>query len=167
MNDQEVSRLKNRIRRLRLAQADMEQTAAAAAFLAVNPGQGALDRALETAVVICYSRPFAASNRVGALSRDEWAPTNVELRKLHYTLFDLRDSVYAHNDKTLERGVQELAHLFGPAYDDHYAEAFQPAPPSLWPQVEELAREMQERAEAEAAACEELLRGAGPRPQDT
>jgi hypothetical protein len=61
--------LRDEILRFRLAQADMEQAAAAAAFLVGRRGgearAGALDRAVETGLVVCYARPFGASNRVG------------------------------------------------------------------------------------------------------
>lgn len=57
--------LKNEIRRCQLARGDMLQVMAAAVALDSERKNGYLCRALETAIVVCYARPFSPRNAVG------------------------------------------------------------------------------------------------------
>lgn len=100
MHESERNRLRNEIRRLALAEADMRQMAAAAKALQTAEG-GDLSRALETAIVVCYARPFT-SNEIGPLER-EWVPTEPELRALHEQLITLRHKAYAHTDRDFRK----------------------------------------------------------------
>jgi hypothetical protein len=67
VHESEKHRLVNEIRRYRLAQADMRQVIAAVDALADEHHNGYLCRALETAIVVCYARAFAAGNEIGTL----------------------------------------------------------------------------------------------------
>jgi hypothetical protein len=106
----ERNRLLNETRRFLLAASDMRQAAAAADHLATEHRNGDLCWALETAIVICYSRPFARGNKTGTLGA-EWAPPAPELVPLHDLLLDARDKVYAHNDRTGARGIRDVREL--------------------------------------------------------
>ena len=96
-------RLMREIERFRLAQSDMRQVIAAAQALHQERHNGDLCRALETAIVVCYARPFGKRNKVGAL-HENWEPLK-EFPKLHTELLNLRDKVYAHTDETEARQV--------------------------------------------------------------
>ena len=78
MHENERNRLLNELRRFLLAASDMRQAAAAAEHLSTERLNGDLCRALETAIVICYSRPFARGNKAGTLGA-EWVPPAPEL----------------------------------------------------------------------------------------
>jgi hypothetical protein len=54
-------------------------------------------RALETAISVCYARPWIASNQSGKL-KDRWLPSVGADRNLHDMLLELRRSAYAHSD---------------------------------------------------------------------
>lgn len=110
MHESERNRLRNEILRFQLAASDMRQAAAAAEHLAGEHLNGDLCRALETAIVICYARPFAGGNKAGALG-EEWAPTPPELVPFHDLLLAARDSVYAHNDRTAARTIRDVSEL--------------------------------------------------------
>lgn len=143
--------LRKEIRRFRLAQADMEQAAAAAGFLhSRGGGTGSLYRAVETGLVVCYARPFGATNRVGEINKDEWAPDDPELQMVHYRLLERRDQVYAHNDETDARGVEDLGPLFGSDFEGVYVEAYRPIDRERLPQIRELAGQQERRFRAEA-----------------
>lgn len=83
-----------------LAFSDMRQAEAAARALSELPDAedgGALARALETAIAVCYYRPFDAKNKTGFL-RKNWRPEREEGREVHRQLRKLRMQVYAHTD---------------------------------------------------------------------
>jgi hypothetical protein len=82
--------------RLTLAVSDMLQAAAAARLLSqrVDPHDR---RALETAISVCYARPWLESNRSGRL-KDKWLPAVGADRDLHKRLLELRHRTYAHSD---------------------------------------------------------------------
>lgn len=88
----------------------MRQAAAAAEHLSAEHLNGDLCRALETAIVVCYTRPFASGNKAGTLG-SEWAPPAPELVPLHDLLLDARNKVYAHNDRTGARGIRDVREL--------------------------------------------------------
>jgi hypothetical protein len=69
--------------------------------------------ALETAIVVCYARPFTLGQGVGRLG-EEWAPKEASERAVHDELLNLRDQAYAHTDERSGRDVVERADL----YDD-------------------------------------------------
>jgi hypothetical protein len=84
--------------RLALAVSDMRQAAAAARLLNQQEDFHAR-RALETAISVCYARPWIDSNRGGKL-KAKWRPTAGPDRDLHNRLLDFRHKTYAHTDPT-------------------------------------------------------------------
>jgi hypothetical protein len=107
----ERDRLLRDITRFRLARGDMRQVVAAAKALHDERHNGDLCRALETAIVVCYARPFGRRNKVGAL-HENWGPLK-QFPKIHAQLLSLRDKVYAHTDETEARQVVDVGALLG------------------------------------------------------
>jgi hypothetical protein len=66
--------------------------------------------ALETAIVVCYARPFTEGEGVGRLG-EEWAPEEDHDRAVHDELLYLRDKGGAHTDKESGRDVIERFEL--------------------------------------------------------
>ncbi len=93
--------------RLALAINDMRQAAAAARLLN-QQADGHARRALETAISVCYARPWLPSNLGGKL-RDKWRPADAPDRDLHKRLLNLRHKTYAHTDPA--GGRKGLAHI--------------------------------------------------------
>lgn len=92
----------NREKILLVAATDMEQVIAASqALIADSGGDHQFRRALETAMVICYARPFAEARGFGQLKgKGQDAPPE-ELhgfRETHDRVIRLRNKVYAHTD---------------------------------------------------------------------
>jgi hypothetical protein len=103
----EVNRLIKEIRAVALAASDMRQAAAAAEALANEHQNVHVMRALETAVVVCYWRPFASGNAV-RLDPAEWTPRDAQEVAAHETLKALRDKVYAHTDSVIKIGGEKV-----------------------------------------------------------
>jgi hypothetical protein len=81
---------------LTLASGDMRQAAAAARILDQQTDFHAR-RALETAIAVCYARPWIDSNKSGKL-KHKWRPAAGPDRDLHNRLLKLRRQTYAHTD---------------------------------------------------------------------
>jgi len=143
MDERERNRLLREVRRFRFAQADMRQAAAAAEALQREQGDGDLCRALETAIVVIYARPFTPPNKVGPLG-PEWAPTEPLLHNLHRELMEKRDQVYAHSDETALRDVVDNGATLG---KDHpvYSEQWYRVSRSMLPIFIRMAREQEGR----------------------
>jgi hypothetical protein len=91
-----------RVALLALAAQDMRQAASAAKLLIDLPeldDRGAAARALETAIAVCYARPFLSRNRMGVPPR-RLRPTDALGRKIHAELIKRRNQTYAHIDPT-------------------------------------------------------------------
>lgn len=131
------------ITRFRFAQSDMQQVVAAAEALVDEhaDGYGHLGRALETALVVCYARPFSKDNAVGSLGH-KWPPLK-RFRDLHRELLGLRNRVYAHTDRTVAREVVEVSQLLGRPFSGSWTEAWHPIDPSVLPTIITLATELQ------------------------
>lgn len=112
MHESERNLRTKEIRRLVFAQSDMAQAAVAAEYLLQEHVNGDLCRALETAIVVCYARPFAGGNNAGILGED-WYPIDPAHRAMHDKLRDLRDQVFAHNDITDKRGIVDAGAMLG------------------------------------------------------
>jgi hypothetical protein len=120
MTPEEKAQLIDEIRRSRLAQNDLRQVIAAATALKDEHLNGDLCRALETAIVICYARPFTKSNVIGPIKESLVPP---DLRALHNDLIRARNKVYAHTDLTDARDVVDvgaLLELDAPAYAEQW-----------------------------------------------
>jgi len=117
--------LEQRERRIQLlvtAALDMDETIAACkAREHQEPSSSDLDRALETAIVVSYARPFTSSNRVGSLGR-KWRPAaGTPEREVHDWLLAERKRRYAHTDVdsgrlvlhkgTIETGFEGLVEM--------------------------------------------------------
>ena len=75
-------------------------------------------RALETALVVCYSRAFTSSSIV-TLDRHDYEPSDQRLASLHHRILALRDSTFAHSDKDVDRQISigrsaGVAETYGP-----------------------------------------------------
>jgi hypothetical protein len=81
MNESESNRFINEIRRLRLAESDIAQVAAAAVTLAHDRLNGDVCRALETAIVVFYARPYNSRNK--ARSETRGLPEDEDARRVH------------------------------------------------------------------------------------
>ncbi len=92
-----------------LAVSDLYQ-AAAAAHLLVQQIDPHARRALETAISVCYARPWSEMNRSGTLGK-KWLPAAGADRDLHYRLIELRKKTYAHTDPV--GGRKGVAHYMG------------------------------------------------------
>jgi Recombinase len=103
----EINRPIKEIRAVALAASDMRQAAAAAEALANEHQNVHVMRALETAVVVCYWRPFASGNAV-RLDPAEWTPRDAQEVAAHETLKALRDKVYAHTDSVIKIGGEKV-----------------------------------------------------------
>ena len=93
---------RNRLRKLKevliLAGKDMDQAHAAATALRVDLSDDeSFRRALETAMAVCYMRPFTRSSLMTL--PNEYVPTTWPDADLHAGLKNLRNEVYAHTDK--------------------------------------------------------------------
>jgi hypothetical protein len=65
-------------------------------------------RALETAIAVCYWRPFTPSSSTGFLSAvRDGPPLSSEFNQLHHQLKTMRDRAYAHTDKRSGRDAGE------------------------------------------------------------
>jgi hypothetical protein len=110
------------LRRLWLAESDMRQAVMAAEAWAGEVGD--LARVLETALAVCYWRPFG-KNGIGRLSKT-WAPTDPAHREIHELLRLLRNEVYAHSDWSSARGIEDLGALYGRELAGRYVEGWRP-----------------------------------------
>ncbi|MGB2875792.1 MAG: hypothetical protein WBB76_10005 [Gaiellaceae bacterium] len=92
--------IRKQIVKLILAGSDMDQAAAAARELIKLNDQGVeevpLRRALETALVVCYMRPFTASSSMAVSSK--YIPKDPPDSELHTWLWERRHKAYAHTD---------------------------------------------------------------------
>jgi hypothetical protein len=91
----------------------MEETAAAAGWLASHVVVRDVGRVFETGIVVTYARPFSDQG-IGPLDRNKYAPASNDARRLHFNLIDLRNRLYAHTDETNYRWIQEgVTDVFG------------------------------------------------------
>jgi hypothetical protein len=160
MHESERNRLRNELARLRYAEADMSQAAAAARALeAETEGNGPLRRALETAIFVCYARPFKP-NGVGQLG-PEWRPRSAGNAIIHDALVAARDKVYAHTDKTEFRQLVEAPDGYEPG---SYIEQWLPVDVVVLAVIIRVASEQQARMRAEIERVQSELQGHGTSP---
>jgi hypothetical protein len=174
MSATEINRLMNEIRALVLAASDMRQAAAAAEALANEHQNVHLMRALETAVVVCYWRPFASANQV-KLNAEERVPADEGVRLAHELLKNLRDKVFAHTDRVIEingrtlrpRDVERSEDLLGPVPEIDYSdpasppvftESWHPLDRKALPTIVSLARAQEAQFRAKQLELEAELR---------
>lgn len=156
VHDTEVNRLRNEIRRLLLAQNDMQLVAEGAEALADE----APNRLLEAGLVVVYCRAFSGSPREGVEPKtvvDSLAPES----PLQAELFEARNKLYAHTDDDYA-GRREAVDPFG---EHSYAEEYRLLNLELLPPIRELALATAERFKEEREAREQRLRDAGVPPE--
>jgi hypothetical protein len=101
--------IKKNLRRLILSSIDMEQAIEFSKYLlqngpwsVTNKDARTLSRALQTAMIVAYVRPFSGnhgkSHTQGSLNLDLANRFNQEERTLHQRMIDLRHKVFAHTD---------------------------------------------------------------------
>lgn len=153
----ERNRMRKRQKQLLLAASDMEQAMAAARLLAdlEDDGTGAMPRALETAIGVCYMRPFKRAPM--ALPR-EYVPTASPYAERHATLEKLRDEVYAHTDKTSGRETSPMAlEVDGEIVTVRWQEQWLPLPREILPAIIEHMTECRDFFRMEAARIQVAL----------
>lgn len=112
----------DQLRRLRLAAADMKLVASVAWWIMdpnwyVRPWE----RALETAVVVIYARPYLDSSKGGVGQR--WRPADPDDRELHDRIIDeLRHPYHAHTDRGANRTLVDLSWVVGPDEPPYFEE---------------------------------------------
>jgi hypothetical protein len=109
--------LRRELVRLAFAAADFRAalwiTRNALADPAETPTGSDIHFALWNAAVICYARPFSATNRIGRLSRDyEHGFPEERLKGMHETLLRERKRSVAHTD---EVQIANVAYVFPPS----------------------------------------------------
>jgi hypothetical protein len=143
-----------------LAAADVEQAAAAALALDSETDNVPLIRALETAVAVCYARPFTSGDLVGRLDPVKWKP-DLGIDWLHFALIDLRMRVYAHTDVDSGREIGpqlEVETQLGDR-DARWMEEYWAFPRTWIPHVIELCDEQGERFRVSAAELDARISG--------
>jgi hypothetical protein len=149
-----LERLLREIRPLRFAVSDMRQTIAAAQTLAAERENGDLRHALETAIAVCYARPWCHRGGLGALAA-RWLPSPGASRVIHDALLRFRHQVYAHSDGVGSdgRGIIDVWQFLGfvriPALGEftHFTEQWYPIPREWLLLIIELATTQQRRFE--------------------
>jgi hypothetical protein len=160
VHESERNRLESEGRRLRLAESDMQQAAAAAEAIQREPEGTPLRRALETALLVCYARPFT-SNKIGALG-EEWAPTDPEGRALHHEALRLRHKAYAHSDPDSGvRDVEDRGYIFTPPRPVSFTETHRPTDVEKLPAIIGMIYRQEGRFYRARAECEAQLGESG------
>ena len=156
VHESERNRLETAQRALLLAVSDMEQAAAAARALR-DEDDGTLARALETAMAICYMRPFTRSD---LQVPDEYVPTSGNDGDAHSHLKMLRDKVYAHTDKTSGRKIESFTiEIEGEIAQLSWREGWLPFPRANLPFVIDLCERQAQRMRIDAATLQLALSG--------
>jgi hypothetical protein len=164
LHQSEHNRLRNEIRRLRLAASDMEQIAdAAQTLLKIHLSAGA-ERVMQTGLVVTYVRAFKSPSGIGILKESEWAPSEPRDRALHDRLVNLRDKLFAHTDKTGLRDVVDTSALLGLEGGPTYAETWVPFSTEGIAQIGQVAEAQRDRFTAAADEREFLLGRDRPDP---
>jgi hypothetical protein len=160
MHESERNRLTNQQTALLLAASDMDQATAAAHALVDEP-DGVLARALETAIAVCYMRPFTGGPP-GRLP-DAYLPTGSPDGRYHSELKVLRDKVYAHTDKTSGRKTSlSAAAREGDVVSVRWREDWLPLDREALPSLIDFFERLRDTYRSEAASIHVQLHGVGP-----
>jgi hypothetical protein len=127
-------------KRLVLAAQDMKDASEAAEALIERVGPA---RALETAIVVSYARPWTRSTikRLG----DHWLPTDAGDLDLHGKLLHLRKKLYAHTDDDLgARGMRDVSDVSG-VTEPQFAPSWRPLDRAVVPNIIALTNRQRER----------------------
>jgi hypothetical protein len=154
MHVSERNRLKKVQLALLLAWSDMNQAAAAARALE-HETDGTLARALETAMAVCYMRPYTKADL--ALP-NKYVPTDVDAKVIHDDLKTLRDKEYAHTDKESGRRIREFKiNITGGIAEVTWGEGWLAYPRSNLPHVISHCEKQAEEFQSDAMTIHVLL----------
>jgi hypothetical protein len=148
-----LQHLEEQVQILILAANDMDEVIAACDALEQEEPTH-LGGALETAIAVCYARPFSSSNAVGHLGRGYWPRVGSDKRELHDWLVEQRRRRYAHSDLgrvVLHQGDPETTGL------DGFIEMSAPYPKERLPAIRALASDLRERLLREATAVQRRI----------
>ena len=111
-DDLQRQRLEAERYRLIIAASDMRQVAEAAVYLDENKLLSKMSedtyRVMLTGIVVTYARPYLASNTLGPVDGKLGKPADHALRALHKNLLERCDDLFAHNDLTDNRLVEDV-----------------------------------------------------------
>lgn len=156
MHESERNRIEKEQRALLLAVSDMQQAAAAARALQEEE-DGTLARALETAMAVCYMRPFTTSD---LQVPDEYIPTGGIDGEAHDHLKVLRDKVHAHTDKSSGRKIESFTiEVEGEIAQLSWREGWLPFPRENLAFVIELCERQAQKMRIDAAMLQLVLDG--------
>lgn len=96
------------VHRLELAAMDMRDVTHASEWFAARTIPMLVDRVVEAGIVVVYARPFTEQG-VGRLDPTKYAPTDPDLKRLHFRLIDLRMRLHAHTDVSNFRFIAEVS----------------------------------------------------------
>lgn len=145
------------LQRFILARADMAQAREAAVCLQGNINSD-LARALETAIAVCYYRPFSSNKGLRALS-ERWRPGDARGRTLHAELALLRKQTYAHSDlATSGREIVNVGNIVGKPR--LYTESWMPLDKAVLPDLIDMFTVTHDRFETEISRIEAELSAA-------
>jgi hypothetical protein len=127
----------------------MPAHAAATALREDTSADAAWRRSLETAIAVCYMRPFTK----GAWTLpSKYMPESEPWRRLHERLRDLRNEVYAHSDTSSGRSASMTTKsTSGDLVTIEYRGGWQAFPVEDLPAVQALCYDQRERFRTEAA----------------
>jgi hypothetical protein len=154
MHLSERNRLQTLQRALLLAASDMQQAAEAARMLQAE-ADGTRARVLETAMAVCYMRPFTTSD---LKLPDEYVPTAGVDEAAHEHLKTLRDKAYAHTDKSGGRGIRDFTiAIADEIVHFNWKEGWMPFPRANLPFVIGLCERQAKRMQLDAALIQREL----------
>ena len=161
MDESERNRLLKQQKAVLLAASDMEEAAAAARAL-VGIEDGPLAHALETAIIVCYARPFTTGDRRVPRGFDELDSESDA--SLHAELKKLRDEAYAHTDEGSGREIARYAitERGDGTAEISYWEARLPIERESLPLVISLCERQAERMKSAAIRLQLMLTGEKP-----
>lgn len=120
-----------------------------------------LVRALETAIAVCYSRPFTES-KFCKLGEADAPPPDGGWRDLHDQILRMRKAVYAHTDKAGARDAPiEIVALPDGTSGYAFTEQWLPLDRSFLPAIRALAESQRDSFRQEAMRLEAQVQKAG------
>ena len=153
MNPARHARLLKQQRTLLLGASDMRQAAAAARALEHEPDVE-LARALETAMMVCFMRPFTKSDlQIPA----KFLPTGEDLEHLE-SIKARRDKVYAHTDEEAGRWAEAVSYTVeGNQVSMHFREGWDAINRAVVPDFVALCERMENDFQLNAGAIQMIL----------
>jgi len=142
---------------LLLGAADMTQAIAAGRALK-NEQDGTLARALETAMVVCFMRPFTGTLKLP----DDYAQPGPEDAKFFRGVKALRDKVYAHTDEGTGREASAITIEEGEIVNLSWNEVWMPLPRDGLEYFIEVCERLKGNMHLDAAKAQLIINGQLP-----